>query len=173
MVERFTLGRVLKADEKIRRYAGCKVGDKIKLIKNAGKINKGTYIQILDIKCNDKQRISEPDLINKHIEVCKGTFQYKIDNDTWVTYDKLGIDIQAYRPSIANCYHDIAIIVVFLMISLFAIVAFINGNHSKWVCLTAICSAYMALAFSMSLYENKLSTNGNELKIVDKNDIDN
>lgn len=158
------LDRPIKAEEKVRRYAGCMVGDKVRLVKSVGNIKAGTEVEILSIRCNDKQRLRASDLEGSHIEVSKNTFQYKIDKDTWTTCDKLDINIKIYKPQISNCIAELIVILVLLII--FIVLSIMRVEKTKASGLIAIASGYLAIALFMNLYEAKLKTNGTELKLV-------
>lgn len=158
------MDKSIKADEKVRRYAGCMVGDKVRLAKSIGNIKAGTEVEILAIRCNDKQRLETSDLDGSHVEISKNTFKYKIDSDVWTTYDKLDINVKVYKPQISNCIAELAII---LILTLICIVLLIIGVEKiKASGLIAIASGYLAVALFMNLYEAKLKTNGTEIKLV-------
>lgn len=163
------LDRVIKAEEKVRRYAGCMVGDTVSVKKSIGEIKAGTEVEILDIRCNDKQRILESDLDNSHIEVCKNAFQYKINNDTWTTYDKLDIDVKSYKPQLSNCVLELALIIILIIICIALAIAKLKFGAPNRAGLIAIVSGYLSIAMLMNLYDDKLRTNGTDLKIVKNN----
>ena len=140
------------------------VGDKVRLAKSIGNIKAGTEVEILSIRCNDKQRLRTSDLDGKHVEVSKNTFQYKIDKDVWTTYDKLDINVKIYKPQISNCIAELAIILALIILCI--ILSIIRVGKTKTTGLIAIASGYLAIALFMNLYEAKLKTNGTELKLV-------
>ena len=167
--ELIRLDKIIKAEEKVRRYAGCIVGDKVSVKKRIGDIRVGTEVEILDIKCNDRQRILESDLDNSHIEVCKNAFQYKIKNDTWTTYDKLDIDVKSYKPQLSNCVLEIALIIILIIVCITLAIAKLKFGAPNRAGLIAVVSGYLSIAMLMNLYDDKLRTNGTGLKIVKNN----
>lgn len=142
------------------------VGDKVVVKKSIGNIKVGTEVKILDIKCNDRQRLLESDLSENHIEVCKNAFQYKIDKDTWTTYDRLDIKVKPYKPKLSNCILEVILVVMLITICIaFAVIKSIFNIPNK-IGLVPIISGYLAVATIMNLYDAKLKTRGTELKIV-------
>lgn len=160
------MDNILKTSDKIQRYAGCKVGDKVTLKKSIKEIKAHTEVKILDIRCNDRQRIYDTDLRGHQVEVSLNTFEYKIGNELWVTHDKLDIGVKSYKPRIKTCVAEIVAIVLLSLSGLNLFIMNIFYDLPSVSKVVACVSCYLALAVYMSLHENKLKTDGTDLKLI-------